>query len=687
MSFVEKILGKDGYLSDEVKGYEHREEQIKMSKLIKEGFETNKNTLIEAGTGTGKSFAYLSAAVAALKEEEVKRVVVSTNTINLQHQLEKKDAPTLEKALDKNYDFKTIVVKGRGNYVCRKRMKSLQKDPTLMIPKLKLKQLKEWEQKTRIGSKDTLPSYLQKYWNDIKSESNICDGKNCPYKKDCYVQNARKRQQKADIIIVNHYLFFIDLMIKNEASKDEKFNKEAGVLKPYDAVIFDEAHNLESVITNTFTKEIKSKGVSKLLSEVKNTYRMTEKEMNISLKNKIAKIETIKKEANKFTKYVDKKLNQNSPIILPGRGGFDVLDKEKFTDFLQNVLINTYSDIKDIIKNNGDKLVDEEYKIVKTNLEDVLNKVGSLTKKFADIAKREWETSFAYWIEDSYGGGFAIKAAPINTDNQMDLLLDNIKSAVFTSATLSTNNNFQYLKEQLGLPPENNIESVIKAPFDYQKQSYLAVPYNGKSGARSKTSAKEYKAYSAKYMKAISHRVNGGVFCLFTSYSALRYVYNDMKDDPHFNQFNLLVQGDDSRSNLIKSFKKESKSILLATASFWEGVDVPGDDLKCVIIDKIPFGVPTDPLIKARFEKLESEGKQPFYHYSLPQATIRLKQGFGRLIRTKNDYGGVIVLDKRVADASYADRIIKSLPNAKKTGDLGEVINSINNYYKKEKVV
>lgn len=660
--------------------FEEREGQYDMAKAIDDTLELGHRIIIEAETGIGKTLAYLIPSICYAKEYD-RKVVVSTNTINLQEQLINKDLPLLEKIMDKK--IKYMIVKGRSNYICRRKAKKY-------LSEHKLLDISKWLLETKTGDKSELKKYIPNdIWSKICSSRDIVNGISCDCYEECYFGKARRNIEEAEVLIVNHHLFFSDMMLKQN-------NKYAKILPDYGVLIFDEAHNIENVVRDYLSIEVSREELAKISGSIYN--KNNKHGSAIRLYEFLSKILDVKT-------YVD--IEKYKEDILRYIEDMYIHTTEIFNDIHLAVFKNNQNDIevrKNLSKiyhdNNWKKVqvnkekLEKEYfefnKIIKELMKDIekLNVLEAdadgnimsfdqdiryfkeMIKNMLDIIEANDER-YIYWVSDNpLNYDTRIKATPFDISGYMkEYLFENTNNIVLTSATLTVNNSFEYVKGILGLKDDEYLnEKIIKSPFDYEKNMNIYIPKGilppNDSG---------YNIDIAKFIAKYSVKYGGGIFILFTSYKAMREVY-DILIDILPEEYTLIKQGELNRNEMINKFKNSKHPILFGTDSFWEGVDIQGDKLNTVIIAKLPFQVPDDPITEAINKKINDEGGSSFIDYQLPYAIIKLKQGVGRLIRSKNDKGNIIIMDNRLITKGYGKKIIKALPKQNVLVDIVENI-------------
>ena len=624
------ILEPGGILSKKLANYEFRPEQIKMAEATSDALKNNKYLVVEAETGIGKTIAYLIPAVLSGK-----KIVVSSGTKNLQEQIYFKDIPLLKKILP--VDFNAICMKGRNNYLCLRRFRQYSPQPFLTFDGdfSHHEEIKKWAATTETGDRSELNNLPDDYslWDDICSKSDLCLGQKCETFHTCFITRMRQNAAAADIIIVNHHLFFTDLAVKETGFGE--------IIPGYDAVIFDEAHQLEDVVTNYFGIMVSN-------------FRFADLIRDIQRKLGLSKIN-------------DKGINQTLDSLMQRQ--------EKFFHSFESA-VSRYRLKEEIL--HGDTL--RQFSEILNSLELISARLNSLENKTDEIracSKRASDIKdqlafivnlqsplYVYWCENR-GKGIFLHASPIDVSYELNTrLFSNVKCIIFTSATISANKGFSYFKNRLGLHGDIN-ELSLSSHFNYERQAILYLP----KGVPDPNTSKFVEAISEEIEKILTI-TSGRAFVLFTSYKNMKEVYERLRGRL---DFLVLLQGEKPKSHLLMEFKRDVNSVLLATHSFWEGVDVQGEALSCVIIDKLPFASPSEPVIEARIENIIRSGGNPFLDYQLPSAIITLKQGIGRLIRNKKDRGVLSILDNRILTREYGEMFINSLPNCPITNDLDDI--------------
>jgi len=610
---IEDILGEKGSLSRSFQGFEFRPAQVQMALLISEALRNRGQVIIEAGTGTGKTMGYLVPIIMSGK-----KTVISTGTINLQEQIFFKDIPIISKTTGLKVD--SLMMKGRKNYLCLHRYHQYFSFPSILKPDGDAVRVRErfdgWLKKTKIGDRAELPWLADNdpLWEAVSSNSDQCQGIECIHREGCFLNALRKRAAQAEIIIVNHHLFFADIMVKQGGFGE--------IIPRFQAVVFDEAHKIEEIATNYF-------GV------------------NLSTGQLVAFVKDVEKETEELCDTDKQEIKRHLNII------------RSCTEQIQDLFYQ--SDEKGRLIGDGVLRIHEGPSAdIRKGLNYIQQRLGHAIAARAEDMGRSLEVIFSSddpdWLNwyEKRERGMVFHASPLDVSKSMrELLYDNVKTIIFTSATLSTNGNFDYIRSCLGIP-ENAFEGIYPSHFDFKTQTIMYVPNDLPS-----PNSKDFAVEAAKRVIEILEITSGRALILFTSYSNLNIVYELVSGKLPYTVYR---QGDAPRSILLERFRQDTHSVLLATGSFWQGVDVPGDALSCLIVDKLPFDSPGDPLVAARIESIRSKGGNPFMEYQLPSAIISLKQGFGRLIRKRSDRGVLAILDGRILTARYGRFFFDSLP-------------------------
>jgi ATP-dependent DNA helicase DinG len=693
-----ELLEPGGPISNRLPNYEVRSQQQQMIENVAKAFNGNKISLIEAGTGTGKSLAYLIPAIHwAMQNKE--RVIVSTNTINLQEQLIQKDIPFLQKAL--NLNFQAVIVKGKSNYVCLRKVKDIQQELNLHADEEdqeELYSLIEWAGSTKEGSKADL-TYVPREttWEKIAAESDTCTRSKCPFFRECFVNKARREATRAHILVVNHHLLFADLALKHQIQGVS----QAAILPPYERIVFDEAHHLENVATSYFGSRITRAGILRLLSRL---YREHKGKQRGYLSSVLHKISHHKTSSLSLYNSINEWINHR---LLPDLQTLTNMTNDLCDDFSREMQLGFGNDYGHEIKvrltmENRDRLLKSTalenpvsdflllLRSFSTKVYRLIEKLDTLAKDTGDDwtslitdirAQADRLTMIAEdldsilfgkdqetirWLEmrPLYRGRTSLRflQSPLDVSEMMNqAVYEPFDTVIMTSATLTVDQKFEFISKRIGLAQYNDPSRItelnLPPPFEYENQVLLGIPLDTPQQFQ-----KEYVPFLANFIFKSLATSKGHAFVLFTSYGILEKVYHELAESLDMIGLAVLKQGSLNRHELIARFRKTPHSVLFATNSFWEGVDVIGKALQLVIITKLPFQVPNEPIVEARYEAIERSGGNPFMEHSLPVAVIKLRQGFGRLIRSRADRGAVLVLDNRIVKKSYGKHFLRSLP-------------------------
>lgn len=736
---IEDVLGKNGVIANKLDSYELRPQQLDMARTIGKAIEENKHLIVEAGTGVGKSIAYLIPFI-FWSVRNNKKVIISTHTKTLQEQLIKKDLPFLRNALksvpvysgavDNNslpeqgqegrFDFSYALCVGGQNYLCLRKFHQAQSHGVFSAQKEfnEFQHIIQWEARARRGLRSELdfePS--QAVWSKICRESDLCFGKKCSFKEDCYYNKARRKEYKAQILVTNHHLFFANMA------------SDGRVLPDFDAVVFDEAHTLEDIATSYFGIEISNSRIKYMLDSILNPKtgkglitRLFDSSNALGQADEMSIIgdsEKLLKEAGSasdlfFSEIIEKYGTGNKTTRMREKG------------VINNYLDKPLSGLCDLLESLSKQVKTDEDRL---EIYAFANRCSEINKNISTIINQDLE-EYVYWTDierkksryESLSDSLqltntlepinhkytslrsetrrhakcSLLAAPINIAAEFEKqIFGKIRPVILTSATLSINGNFKYIKGRLGIPvskrpdtetpaipleqdgfdscmttEDDYCEKIIGSPFNFSEHALIYIPGNIPDPNQQ---SDEFKDSVIKHIEEIITHSQGRAFILFTSFKMLNSVYEEIQDD--LGSFTLFKQGDKPRYQLIEEFKASHKPVLFGTATFWQGVDVPGEALKCVIITKLPFAVPDDPIIEARMELLKSQNKNPFMFYQVPQAITLLRQGFGRLIRSTTDTGVVAILDPRIKSKFYGKYFLNSLPDCKKVSDINDIKN------------
>jgi len=619
---------RGGPLARALPGYEERPAQERLSQAVRGVLIEGGVLLAEAGTGTGKTLAYLLPAV-----ELGRRVVVSTGTKNLQEQLLVKDIPLLSLALGR--DLNVAVMKGRANYLCLLRFRSFgQAGSFKRLDEVPLfRAVQEWAEDTSTGDRSEivdLPDSAE-FWREISAASENCIGQECSDFQNCFVTRMRQRALEADIIVVNHHLLCADLAVK-----DSSYGQ---VIPSYDTLILDEAHLLEDVATQYFGVHVSSYRVEDLARDVEREL----KAMKLDGREVLAETETVRHRSQQLFHH------------LAGGTG------RRLTEGWMSGRVEEEAKAL-ILRLEGLKTSILALPAGSEGLTGLATRAEGLKRELAFILEAATDTH-VYFVE-TRGRGVFLRATPIDVSKTLrEMLFDQVRAAVLTSATLAVDGGFEFLKARLGIAATDEI--LLPSSFDYESQAILYVPRR-----MPEPQSPAFVERAAVEVVNLLRHSRGRAFVLFTSYANMNAVAERIAGQI---PYPLLIQGEAPKGALLESFRVTPGAVLLATASFWQGVDVVGEQLSCVIIDKLPFASPGDPVVAARIDRLRNRGENPFADYQVPVAILMLKQGLGRLIRSSSDRGILAVLDSRLVERPYGKRFLASLPPARLVHDLEEV--------------
>jgi len=642
--FVERvrtIFSEDGLLS-KAKNFEFRPQQQEMAVAVARALEEDRHLVVEAGTGVGKSLAYLVPSILFALEQH-KKAIISTHTINLQEQLLHKDIPILKKTLP--VEFEAALMKGRQNYLCPRRLeRALQSSKELFTgpEETELTRIAEWASTTRDGSLSDLSIEPDpKVWTQVCSEAHICTQKTCGQNPRCFYQQARKRLLAADLIVLNHTLLF--MLLGSPAEQEER---ESGFLFPNDFIIFDEAHTVEQVASKQIGIGVSQYG---LRSTIQRLYNSRTRKGLFTVMRDAAGVRLAAELIDDLEKFFDDVESKSD--FRKGRE-FRVRDVDLVPDTITARLVALQARIAEVTKQADDE-------ILKAELQEFASRIRDAREGIA-IFLEQSAPQHVYWVERTGKTAqfLSLNAAPIDLAPVLRRMIfrDN-SSSVMTSATLAVGReDLAYFRDRIGATDAEPLQ--LGSPFDFQKQMKIFV-VRKMPDPRDATYQKELERWIAHFVE----KTDGSAFVLFTSYRDMKQVAGEMQKFFAKTKMNLLVQGGGApRSKLLEQFKTTPRSVLFGTDSFWGGVDVPGEALSNVIITRLPFAVPDTPLIEAKLELVQERGGDAFTEYSLPEAILKLRQGVGRLIRTKTDHGIVVILDNRIVTKPYGRAFMQALP-------------------------
>jgi len=630
---IAEIFGPGGALEKFMpEGYEHRPTQLEMAELVEAAFKEKRHLIVEAGTGTGKTLAYLIPAI-----RSGRRVVISTATKSLQEQLFEKDIPFLQKYFAP--ELKVAVMKGRGNFLCREKVYRMGDQPALKgFDEVDwFVQIRDWEKVTATGDRAEL-NFLpddSDLWARLDARRDACTGSKCPEFNKCFLTAMHQRAAEADLIIVNHHLFFADLALKQDDF--------GSVLPEYGAVVFDEAHEIEDVASDFFGRQISNYRFDELARDAEIAARVT-KAGGTGLQKQIARM---RERSRSFFE------------AFPAREGRFPFDKTQRAGFLDQNM-ETYDALVNALKS-----LEAEIASLPTKPEELLNiaRRGMELRGELKFLFESSEGNYVYWFERRNKGVF-VAATPIDVSAILrERLFEPFETIILTSATLAVEGRFNFLKQRLGVDMAS--ERVLPSEFDFAEQALFYIP-----ATLPDVRDAAFPERAAQEIVRLLEISRGRAFCLFTSYSQMNDLYERVRTRV---KFPLLIQGSAPRSALLEKFRTTESAVLFATSSFWQGVDVRGEQLSCVIVDRLPFAVPSDPIVAARVKALQEDGRNAFAEYQVPEAVLALKQGFGRLIRSRTDRGVLAILDNRIQRMQYGKIFMESLPAYATTRDIAAV--------------
>ena len=650
------ILGEGQKIAKRLDAYEHRGEQIEMADAVANAIAKKRHLIVEAGTGVGKSFGYLVPAILSLaenqaaKDEGKKRIVVSTHTISLQEQLINKDIPFLNSVIP--LEFSAVLAKGRGNYVSLRRLQDAAKQgKTVFSSEQEFDQipmLKKWTQTTNDGSRSDLPiKVLPQVWDEVRSDSSNCLRRKCPTYSDCWYFKARNRLQNADVLIVNHALFFSDLSLRRLG---------VNILPDYHTVILDEAHTVVDVASDHLGISITMGQVEYTLKRLYNGARNKGLLVVHGLGEAQRMVVKAMAESESFFMDLLGWVERNSS----DRGRRSNSTRVKKPGIVLNKLSPMLHELSNSVEQSAEKIEDAS---AKQNLVSASERLTAVANAIESWRLQSLEGG-VYWLEQSLSRQgkqlISLMAAPIDVGPEIrEHLLNKTDSVIMASATIATGgSSFDFFRNRVGMTQGDVLK--LGSPFDYKTQAKLILVTNMANPSENRDL---HERQCVDAIKEYVKRTDGHAFVLFTSYDLLRRTERDLTPWLSENDYGIFSQASGTpRGQLLDQFKSTPRSVLFGTDSFWQGVDVQGDALQNVIITKLPFSVPDQPLLQARLDAIREAGGNPFNEYQVPEAVIKFKQGFGRLIRSKTDTGIVVVLDPRIKTKQYGKIFVQSLP-------------------------
>lgn len=650
---VNDFFGENGLLRKNYPNFEYRDSQLRMALAVTDSLENKTHMFIEAPTGIGKSLAYLVPSIMYAKKYG-KKAVISTNTINLQEQIIKKDIPLLKEILD--FSFEAVLLKGKSNYLCPKRLRKAYDNSNTLFENDQIKSLEKivrWAKRTKDGTiSDTDFQVPFDVWQNVCAEVNICSNKTCGDVEDteCFFQKAKHNANKSDVVILNHYLYFTLFSI---ASKEQK----NGFLYLNDFVIFDEGHTIEEAASEMLVPKVSREMIKYHLLRLYNEKKRKGFLLNFPSLQILPIVQNLLDINQNFFYEIRRKLFKRE---------FDKFDKLAkrvrdagiINNHLESEINNLIKQLKDLKKFSKDDLTENE-------ISDYIIRFAGINNSINTFIRQD-NKEYVYWVElasNNIDSNITLCASPLSiSDYLRKYLFKENNSAIITSATLSIDDSFAYYKNRLGGESAENIK--LPTQFDYYRQVKIIIPNDSQLIPQKDTNGNYIKSLTY-WIERIIDLTEGKALVLFTNSVLMKTVGNNLRDRFYEKGINLLIQGEGlSRSVILDKFKEDIHSVLFGLDSFWLGVDVPGESLSNLVITKLPFTVPDHPLIQARLEDIDSKGGNSFMEYSLPEAILKFKQGAGRLIRSKTDEGIITILDNRILKKSYGRYFYNSLEDS-----------------------
>jgi ATP-dependent DNA helicase DinG len=637
---LHEFFAPGGILASSSLPYEYRPGQLEMAKAVEKAFSEHRHLIVEAGTGTGKTLAYLLPAL-----RTGRRVIISTGTKALQDQLFFRDIPFLESLLG---PLAVCYMKGRANYLCRYKLAALRHQPILSgLEEIdQYRQIAAWEAETETGDRSELNELPESsaLWHKLDARTEACLGSTCPDYSRCFITEMRRRAQESDIIIVNHHLFFADLSVRQEAAGAP----DAGILPEAGMVVFDEAHELEEIASNYFGLCVSNVRFEELARDTDAVLRGKQGSDKLP-----ALTQQLRDRARLFFSEL--------PMTGDGRQPFE--GREEYLETNGDLYLSVRATLR--------RMEDEIAEMKGVDEAPGIRKRVARLRTELEFLLESTAHNMVYWMERRTSGGLRqqgrttfLQATPIDVSELLsEQVFEIIPSVVLASATLAVGGGFQHIRKRIGLRDAR--EMVVPSHFDYAKQAMLYLP-----PAMPDPREPDFPAAAAEVIRRVLEISKGRAFCLFTSYSQMRDLYERLMP---VLDYPILLHGTAPRKALLEEFRSTPGAVLFGTSSFWQGVDVQGESLSCVIIDKLPFAVPSDPVVQARMKAIEEGGGKPFFDYQVPAAVLTLKQGFGRLIRSLEDRGVLVLLDPRIKRKQYGKTFLDSLPPYRVTQTITDV--------------